>query len=80
MGASDDISPARASRLKTGEQDAVARIGGQRLQVVQHPTTGGHATGGNDHRRLAQLVKVAGLIDRADDPCALAHRRTLRRQ
>lgn len=73
MRASYDIGAARTTGLKTREQNAVARVGCQRLEMVQNAPTGRHATGGNDDRRFTQLIQTPGFIYRADDMRAPAH-------
>ncbi|MNE21614.1 hypothetical protein D3C80_1147820 [compost metagenome] len=74
--AGNDVRTARTTGLKTGEEQAIAWIGGQCLEVMQHPATGCHAAGGDDHCGIAKLVKVSGFVDSANDVCALAHRCT----
>ncbi|MNE56211.1 hypothetical protein D3C80_1511050 [compost metagenome] len=55
---SSDVRSASTTGLKPRKQQRIAGVGSQRLQVMQYPAPGCHATGCDDHRRVAKLVKV----------------------
>src|SRR5690606_14703705 len=56
-----------ARRLKASKYDAVAWIGQQRFQMVQHSTTRGHATGGYDDAGKAHGVQLYGFFYRTNE-------------
>jgi hypothetical protein len=76
-GARHQMGAPGAAGLVADEDDAVARVRRQRLQVMQHPPAGGHAAGGDDHRGHAQAGQRTGLVGGVDQPGHRTHRPAL---
>ena len=58
--------PACARGLEAHEDDLIARLGQEALQMVQDATAGGHATRRHDHMRPLPVAEGDGLLDRID--------------
>ena len=68
---------AGAARLEAGEQDHVARVGRERLEMVQHPAAGRHAARGHDHQGPVAQVQGLGVLGRVDVARRRGHRGAL---
>jgi hypothetical protein len=76
--ATDEHGAPRTRGLIAGEDDHVARIGSERLQVMQNATAAGHAAGRDDDHGAAAGIEALRLLDRVHEPGGGAHGLALR--
>ena len=68
---------AGAASLETCEENGVAAVRREGLEVVHHASARGHAAGGDDDHRPMLGIQGARFVRGIDDRCRVAHRITL---